>query len=218
MHTPEPAELPVLYTFRRCPYAIRARMAILQAGQTVEWREVLLRDKPAEMLRISPKGTVPVLLLPSGDVLDESIDIMEWALALNDPEHWLRQDLAAQTQRLLETNDGPFKAHLDHYKYHERHPEHPQSYYRRQGEVFLQQLEQLLDGRAFLLDDVMSFADVAIFPFIRQFAMVDRNWFDQAPFPNLRNWLLGLMQAPTFIRVMGKQTFWQAGQQAVTFP
>jgi len=205
--------LPILYSFRRCPYAIRTRMTLAYSGITVNLREIILRDKPTALLDISPKGTVPVLLQPDQTVLDESLDIMRWALAVHDPDQWLRQDDTVLVEtKLIETNDNDFKVHLDQYKYADRHPEQSTEYYRQQGEKFLQSLEQQLRQTQFLLADTIGLADIAIFPFIRQFAFVDKTWFDQSPYPQLQHWLDYFLRSPLFINVMKKYSVWQPGQ------
>jgi glutathione S-transferase len=201
--------LPILYSFRRCPYAIRARMALTYAGVPVELREILLRDKPASMLTASSKGTVPVLVLPDGSVLDESYDVMRWALNHHDPDHWCEATLAAETNALIDQNDHSFKAHLDRYKYADRYPEHPMEYYRTQAEGFLQILETRLTTTRFLLGEKISIVDVGIFPFIRQFAFVDKDWFDRAPYPNLQRWLANFLESDIFLSVMEKHAVWR---------
>ncbi|MEO8343270.1 MAG: glutathione S-transferase [Gallionella sp.] len=198
--------LPVLYSFRRCPYAMRARLALYASGVAVELREVSLRDKPASMLAASPKGSVPVLVLPDGGVIDESWEIMQWALHQHDPEGWLGQDnsfIAAANPLIIE-NDTTFKYHLDRYKYAERYPEYPRSHYRSEAEIFLRQLEDRLRTTHFVLGDSMSIADVAIFPFIRQFAAVDNNWFAQTSYPLLQRWLDIFLGSELFKAVMKK--------------
>jgi glutathione S-transferase len=199
---------PVLYSFRRCPYAIRARMALNYAGVEFELREVLLRDKPPSMLKASAKGTVPVMLLADGTVIDESADVMRWALAQHDPDHWWSETLKTETNTLLEENDFVFKKHLDQYKYADRHPQQPQSIYRTRAENFLQQLEHRLGQQQHLVDQRLTFADVAIFPFVRQFAFVDKSWFDQAPYPLLQSWLCTLLGSALFLNVMTKYPTW----------
>lgn len=183
--------LPILYSFRRCPYAMRARMALIASGISIEIREVELRNKPKAMLTASPKGSVPVLVLPDGSVIDESWDIMLWALRQNDPQNWLggHENTLPAAQRLLEENDTVFKCNLDCYKYPERFPEHPQDFYRAQGAVFLQKLEAHLRATPYLLGNTLSIADAALLPFVRQFAAVDAHWFASAPYPKLRDWL-----------------------------
>ena len=207
--------LPVLYSFRRCPYAIRARMALIYSSINVELREVLLRDKPKSMLAASAKGTVPVLLLPDGRVLDQSRDIMLWALESSDPQQWYNEALAEPVNCLIDCNDNQFKTHLDHYKYWDRFPEQPQQFYRAQAEKFLLQLEGHLENNSYLLADRITLADIALFPFIRQFAYVDKPWFDQAPYPRLQAWLEKFLQSELFAAAMNKLPPWQEGDSAV---
>ncbi|MHB1053847.1 MAG: glutathione S-transferase [Thiobacillus sp.] len=209
--------LPILYSFRRCPYAIRARLALHASVTPYELREIQLRDKPAAMLAASPKGSVPVLVLPNGQVIDESWDIMQWALKQHDPDNWLGDNgrHVEAAAALLNINDGSFKAALDRYKYADRHPEHPQSHYRAEGESFLQQLEHRLQTNAFLSGDRPSIADTAVLPFIRQFAGVDQKWFDQSPYPKLRNWSETLISSTLFTAVMLKHPVWRTRGKAV---
>ena len=195
-----------LYSFRRCPYAMRARMALRYSDVAVNIVEVSLKAKPAEMLALSSKGTVPVLSV-DGQVIDESLAIMHWALAQNDPQDWLLKDDPAgraQIAALIEENDQVFKVHLNHYKYAERYPEQPMEFYRAEGEVFLRQLEGLLEGRDYLLADHPSLADVALMPFIRQFAHVDREWFDQTRYVRLQAWLQRFLESDLFTSIMKK--------------
>ncbi len=196
--------LPILYSYRRCPYAMRARLAIYIAKIAVEIREISLRDKPAQMLQVSFKGTVPVLVLPNGVVIEQSLDIMMWALQQMDPHDWLNADLN-KAHALITENDTYFKQALDCYKYPERYQQASQAYYRQQGEVFLQQLENLLNQHIYLLKDTASLADMAIFPFVRQFAAVDSAWFEYSNYPKLQIWLNTLMHSDLFERVMKKQ-------------
>lgn len=196
--------LPILYSYRRCPYAMRARMVLKYADVAVEIREISLKDKPKSMLEVSPKATVPVLVLQDGTVLEESLDIMRWALQQRDSEGWLNAD-SELTQQLIAENDGSFKQALDKYKYAIRFPEQSAETYRTQGEVFLQKLESLLNLSAFLLKDQVSQADIAIFPFIRQFSGVDTTWFEAAPYPKLKAWLKGLVDSELFVSIMEKQ-------------
>lgn len=195
-----------LYSFRRCPYAMRARMALRYSGVAVDIVEVSLKAKPAEMLALSSKGTVPVLSV-DGQVIDESLAIMRWALAHHDPQDWLlKDDPAAQAQisALVEDNDQVFKVHLNHYKYAERYPEHSMEFYRAEGEVFLRRLEDLLEGRDYLLASHPSLADVALMPFVRQFAHVDREWFGQTPYVRLQAWLQRFLASDLFTSIMQK--------------
>ncbi|WP_034106137.1 glutathione S-transferase [Pseudomonas lurida] len=192
----------LLYSFRRCPYAMRARLALRYSGVCVRIIEVSLKAKPAEMLALSPKGTVPVLSV-NGEVIDESLAIMQWALAQHDPDNWRLQG-DPSVLALIDENDQGFKYHLDRYKYAERYPEYPMEHYRAEGEVFLQKLEGLLEDRAYLLAHHPSLADMALAPFVRQFAHVDRDWFARAPYPRLQRWLEAFLQSPLFIGVMAK--------------
>ncbi|MEG3182164.1 glutathione S-transferase [Sphingomonas sp. LT1P40] len=195
---------PILYSFRRCPYAIRARMALAISGVSHEIREVKLRDKPAAMLAASPKGTVPVLVLPDGSVIDESIDIMRWALGRNDPETWLNGDDTA----LIAANDGGFKRHLDRTKYGNRYPDDGVDH-RAAGLAFLIMLESRLTGQRWLCGDRRSLTDAAIMPFVRQFAAIDRAWFDAQPLPAVQHWLATQIAAPLFVGVMNVRPQWQ---------
>ncbi|EJL99311.1 MULTISPECIES: glutathione S-transferase [unclassified Pseudomonas] len=191
-----------LYSFRRCPYAMRARMALRYSNVPVEIVEVSLKAKPAAMLAISPKGTVPVLDA-GGQVIDESLEIMRWALAQNDPQDWL---LAGDSRiaELIEANDQVFKVHLNRYKYAERYPEQPMEIYRAEGALYLQRLEELLEGREYLLGDHPSLADIALLPFVRQFAHVDREWFAQTPYVRLQAWLQRFLESELFTSIMKK--------------
>ncbi|WP_421558272.1 glutathione S-transferase [Pseudomonas canadensis] len=192
----------LLYSFRRCPYAMRARLALRYSGVPVRIVEVSLKAKPAEMLALSPKGTVPVLNV-DGQVIEESLEIMQWALAQHDPDNWLLQGDPA-VFALIAENDQGFKYHLNRYKYAERYPEHSMEQYRAEGEVFLQKLEDLLADRAYLLADHPSLADMALAPFVRQFAHVDRAWFAASPYTQLQAWLQRFLESPLFISVMAK--------------
>ncbi len=201
--------LPVLYSFRRCPYAIRGRMALAKAGIQWEHREVSLKNKPPEMLALSAKGTVPVLVLPDGTVIDESLDVMLWALDSNDPDDWLQGDTQT-TLQLIYQNDFEFKPKLDKYKYHVRHPEFSQQEYRQQADPFLSLLNSQLnnnDGGGLVID-TPTLADVAIFPFVRQFAGVDRKWFDSSEFGRLAKWLAEWEKNVNFLDVMQKYDVW----------
>lgn len=196
-----------LYSFRRCPYAMRARMALRYSGVALQIVEVSLKAKPPDMLALSSKGTVPVLNV-DGRVIDESLQIMTWALAQNDPEDWLLKDdptAQAMTAVLIEDNDSAFKVHLNRYKYAERYPEHPMTHYRAEGEVFLRRLDGLLQQQRYLLADHPSLADIALMPFIRQFAHVDREWFGQTPYRHLQAWLAGMIESALFTAIMAKQ-------------
>ena len=213
---PIPGALPVLYSFRRCPYAIRARLALKSAGLSVVLREVALRDKPAALLELSPKATVPVLRLPDGQVLEQSLDIMHWALAASDPQDWRRADEREAVLALTTLNDGPFKQALDRYKYAPRHPERPAQAWRDDAvALMLAPLNARLAAHRFLLRDTPSLADIALVPFVRQFAAVDAAWFDGAPLAPLRAWLRALTGSPLFESVMVRHPTWRAGDDDV---
>ncbi len=213
-------QLPILYSFRRCPYAIRARLALYYAGIKVELREVLLKDKPEAMLAASAKGTVPVLILDDGSVLDESLDVMGWALQQNDVDSWWPTNVSQREKisQLIEFNDFQFKPWLDRYKYHERYPEQDKDFYFRKACEFLNSLEKNLQEKSFLVMSTPCLADVAIFPFIRQFANADKKYFDQLPYPELKNWLTYFLQWPSFECVMKKYYQWNENDLPVCFP
>ena len=208
--------LPILYSFRRCPYAMRARMAIHYSDCKVELREVLLKDKPSELLHASARGTVPVLVL-NNKVIDQSMDIMHWALSRRDPDNWLSAStkINTNTLQLITENDNIFKLHLDHYKYADQHPQHSAEYYRTQGEHFLIKLEQQLNTHRYLSGPKLSIVDISVFPFIRQFAHVDKDWFEHTDYPRLQNWLDSLICSELFSQVMIKHPVWTPGQQGI---
>lgn len=210
--------LPLLYSFRRCPYAIRARLAVKVAGVPVALREVVLRNKPAELIAASPKATVPVLQLPDGTVIEQSVDIMRWALGFSDPQGWHRDEEDADARALIALNDGPFKQALDRYKYAPRHPGRPAHAYRDEAvAVMLAPLAAQLADRRFLLRDTPSLADMAIVPFVRQFAAVDDAWFQRAPLANLAAWMERITGAPLFASVMPKFDAWRPGDTEIVF-
>ncbi|MEZ5741833.1 MAG: glutathione S-transferase [Burkholderiaceae bacterium] len=210
--------LPVLYSFRRCPYAMRARLALDAAGVRCELRETLLRDKPAELLAASPKATVPVLVLTDGLVLEQSLDIMHWALAGHDPEHWLTHAGRADAQALIDACDGPFKHHLDRYKYASRFPGEDADAHEQAALTWLHDLERRLTGRSWLLGPAASLADIALAPFIRQFAMADPARFARHPLPQLQAWLQRFVASPRFLRIMRKLPPWRPGTPGEVFP
>jgi glutathione S-transferase len=204
--------LPILYSFRRCPYAMRARMALWSAGIAVEMREVKLAAKPAELITASPKATVPVLVLPDGEVIDESLEIMRWALRQNDPEGWLADEDAT----LIAANDGPFKHHLDRAKYPTRYDADGIDH-RAAALALLLPLEERLQAHAQLCRNTRSLTDIALFPFIRQFAHSDRAWFAAQPLPHLGAWLEGHIASDLFAAIMPKFAPWKAGDPRVIF-
>ena len=202
----------ILYSFRRCPYAMRARLALAISGLQLELREVVLRDKPQSLLDISAKATVPVLITTDNEVIDESIDIMVWALEQADPNGWLTgldDHQKSEAKRIIDHNDGDFKYFLDRYKYADRYPEHSQEYYRQQAEKTLSDLEQRLQENGYLVSATASLADMAVLPFIRQFAFADKAWFDTAPYPALQQWLADFIASSLFASIMHKYPQWQ---------
>lgn len=209
---------PILFSFRRCPYAMRARMALAVAAITCELREIVLRNKPVALLTASSKGTVPVLQTVSGKIIDESLDIMRWALGRSDPEKWLNADPTA-TQNLILMNDKNFKPQLDRYKYSDRFPGNSQEMYRQSAEEFLRILEQRLSahhGKGLVIDRI-SLADIAIFPFIRQFSKVDISWFSNSPYSQVKQWLDSLQQGQLFQNIMKKYKPWEVDTKVVLF-
>ena len=206
--------LPILYSFRRCPYAMRARLALMVSRTRCEIREVKLSAKPDALIEVSEKATVPVLALTGGDVIDESSDIMRWALARNDPEGWLERD----DQTLISANDGPFKQHLDRYKYPNRYDDCDAAEHRAAAAVYVQLLEDRLAVRTFLSGNKRGLTDLAIMPFIRQFAATDRDWFAEQPWPRLQSWLAAHLESELFKSVMDRLTPWTPGDDPVFFP
>lgn len=197
--TPSEA-LPLLYSFRRCPYAMRARMAMLQAGRAFRVVEVSLRDKPSAMLDLSPKGTVPVLQLPDGEVLDESWDIMRWAWSGDDSDSWWRRAQSSSNLALVERNDGEFKRHLDRYKYPNRYPDEtrPRGEIRANAVSLLMPLQSHLKSQPYLGGAAPCATDLAIFPFVRQFAAVEPDWFAAQDLPDLHEWLATWLKSRLF--------------------
>lgn len=224
---PTNSTLGILYSFRRCPYAMRARLActLFLPTASLELREVVLKNKPQQLLDISPKATVPVLLISQGQLadvtlVDESRDIISWALdqaADAFKTQYLPFHLQLEIDELIDENDGTFKWALDHYKYADRFAE-SEEHYRKLGEVFLTKLELLLEENRYLFTPEMSLADIAIFPFVRQFAHVDKKWFEQSPYPRLIQWLSELLESELFASIMEKYKPWQIDSETVYFP
>ncbi|MGB0958875.1 MAG: glutathione S-transferase [Halocynthiibacter sp.] len=206
---------PILYSFRRCPYAMRARLAIQSAEIECELREIVLRDKHPLFLETSPKGTVPVVV-DDTRVIDESLDVMFWALRQNDPEGWLRNLEAAQN--LIAECDGPFKTALDRYKYDTRYKDANAAEEREKAAQFLRKLDGLLEGQDFLMGGRACLADMAIITFVRQFANTDRAWFDSQPWPNLIRWLEVFLASDRFNAIMHKYVKWEDTHPIVVFP
>jgi len=217
---PTPVEFPILYSFRRCPYAMRARLAIASAGFKVELREILLRDKAPEFTTASPKATVPVLVLPDGTIIEESLDVMRHVLAQSDPEGLLAPTTGTLEEMLalIADNDGPFKSALDRYKYANRFEGADPITERNKAARFLQELDDRLTSHdGFLFGTRSSLADIAILPFVRQFANVDRAWFDTQNWPALIQALNGFTSSARFTAIMTKYARWHSGDAPTFF-
>lgn len=202
----------ILYSFRRCPYAMRGRMGLEASGLGYEHREIILRSKPEEMLQASPKGTVPVFITDTGAVIDESLDLLDWALQQNDPMGWLDCDLQT-AHSLISANDIAFKHHLDRYKYASRYNDEAKRgdidmAHRLEAEIHIQILENHLSRGPFLLGKKQSIADIAIFPFIRQFSNVQPEWWATSPYPMTRTWLNRHLESDMFKTIMAKYPLW----------
>ena len=209
--------LPILYSFRSCPYAMRARMAIHISGQKCELREVLLRDKPPSMLEYSAKGTVPVLILQDGKVIDESLDVIDWALNLNDPDNWQRSKDTKKTKELIKINDGEFKYHLDRYKYSKRYDNEDPEFHRKKCLKFIESINNELNNSEYIFDDNISYADIVLLPFIRQFRIADIEWFDSLPYDNLKKWLSSFLGSSLLNSIMKKYDLWKEGDKSIVF-
>lgn len=206
---------PILWSFRRCPYAMRARLAVASAGVPCQLREIILRDKPAEFLDASPKGTVPVVV--TGEhVIEESFDVMQWALAQNDPEGWL--NMPQQGHDLIALADGPFKTALDRTKYAVRYPDVNIDTERAKAGEFLMQLDSLIGNKPWLFDQTPCLADMAILPFVRQFAHIDLKWFQAQPWENVNRWLEAFKASSRFQAIMTKYQPWKPGDAPTDFP
>ncbi len=217
---PPSGKLPILYSFRRCPYAMRARLALLASGIQCELREVVLRNKPAEFLATSPKATVPVLVTTQGEVIEQSWDIMLWALHQHDPAHWLPSDanVFERGMQLLHRCDGEFKQQLDRYKYPQRHGLEDGTAARDQAMFFLANLESLLTQQRYLFNSNIGIFDAAILPFIRQFAHVDIDWFAAQPLPSVQAWLSDFENSADFKRAMTVYPAWADNSPITVLP
>ncbi|MCC2602485.1 glutathione S-transferase [Sphingopyxis yananensis] len=204
---------PILYSFRRCPYAMRARLALAMSGQRCEIREVKLSAKPAEMLEASPKATVPVLVLPDGHVVDESLDIMHWALGRHDPENWLSGD----DKDLIAQNDGAFKYHLDRYKYPQRHDSDALAHRTSAQQILARLDHRLAEYGGQLTGPTRALADMATMPFVRQFASVEPEWFAGLDMPHLQRWLANHVQSSLFDDIMKRWPVWNHGDAPLSF-
>jgi glutathione S-transferase len=224
-------QLPILYSLRNCPYAMRARIAIFKAKQTIELRDVVLSNKPDEMIAVSPKATVPVLVLNNGRVIDESLEVMLWALKESDPDNLLHysyhseedsykhnnEKTLSEMLTLIHTFDDEFKVRLEKYKCAKRYKEASITECRVACEKFIQVLENRLTSHLFLMSDQESLIDIALLPFIRQFARVERQWYLQSPYPRVKQWLNNYLQSPMFTKVMAKYPLWLDNHEVVLF-
>lgn len=206
---------PILYSFRRCPYAMRARLAIASSNQPVQLREIVLRDKTAAFLEASPKGTVPVVV-DNGQVIEESLDVMLWALNAADPESLL--EMPEIGFDLIAENDGPFKTALDRTKYHVRYEDADPLTERQKTNLFLEKLDALLQNGPWLFGDHPTLADFAILPFIRQFSNVDRTAFDAQGHRAVSDWLDRFLASERFTSIMSKYAKWEPGAPETPFP
>ena len=192
-------------------------MAIHISGQRCELREVLLRDKPPSMLEYSAKGTVPVLILQDGKVIDESLDVIDWALNLNDPDDWQRSKDKEKTKELIKINDGEFKYHLDRYKYSKRYDNEDPEFHRKKCLKFIESVNNELNNSKYIFDDNISYADIVLLPFIRQFRIADMEWFDSLPYDNLKKWLSSFLESSLLNSIMKKYDLWQEGDSLIIF-
>lgn len=212
--------LPILYSFRRCPYAMRARLALEVGGIEVELREIILRDKAPEFLAVSEKATVPVMVLEDGSVLEESLDVMRWALNSSDAGEILTPDAGSLrgALALIDRMDADFKPHLDAYKYLYRSDQEAAFAAREKALAFLSELDGMLAGQDYLMGQKRSVADIGVAPFVRQFAHVDRDWFYAQGLENLKPWLLTFLESDAFKRIMKKYPKWGADDDVTVFP
>jgi len=217
------ARLPILYSLRNCPYAMRARIAIFKSQRAVQLRDLVLSDKPEEMLTVSPKGTVPVVVLADNTVLEESLDIMLWALNRSDPNDLLlshsttNKNILDEILALIQQFDDEFKTCLEQYKCAKRYREDNVEQCRQVCEVYISDLEQRLTQHRYLLSDHESLTDIALMPFIRQFSRVERQWYLQSPYPKVKQWLNSYLQSPMFTKVMAKYPLWNDHHDIVLF-
>ncbi|WP_019029435.1 glutathione S-transferase [Colwellia piezophila] len=212
--------LPILYSLRNCPYAMRARLAIFKAKQSVLLRDLVLSNKPKEMIAVSSKATVPVLVLNDSTVIDESLAVMLWALRETDPAdllHSQQEDALPAMLLLINEFDNDFKRCLEAYKCAKRYQEDNITQCREACQLYINQLEQRLTKHKFLISDKESLADIALLPFIRQFARIERQWYLQSPYPKVRQWLNSYLQSPIFTKVMAKHPLWVDSRQDVLF-
>ncbi len=209
--------LPILYSLRHCPFAMRARLAIFKSQQTVELRDVKLTNKPAAMLAASPKGTVPILVVSTSYIIDESLDVMLWSLGQSDPDNLLLSSIIELSDLLafIDIYDKEFKPCIERYKCAKRYHEANLEACRNDCEVFIQDLEQRLSKHDFILGKHESLADIAILPFIRQFAKVERQWYVKSSYHNVKRWLNNYLQSALFNKVMAPHPIWVEGSEPV---
>ncbi len=211
---------PILYSLRRCPYAMRARLALLQAKQTVVLRDIVMTNIPPEMLAVSPTGTVPLLILDDSSIVDESLDIMIWALDQNDPNNLLyseQPDVLPSMLSLINRNDNDFVNALDKYKAASRYHDSDEHHFREQCESFISHIEYCLKEHKYLMGPHPSLADYALLPFLRKFSRIDRKWYLQAPYPNLQNWLNTHYENPLYSKAMKKYPQWLDHREVIFF-
>ncbi|MGX9416107.1 glutathione S-transferase [Vibrio sp. RC27] len=217
---PNKYDLPILYSLRRCPYAMRGRMGIALAKKTVLLREIVTKDKPSELLDSSPKGTVPVLVLPKGGIIEQSLDIMIWALQQNDPQNLLRSDdpvLSELIHQLINTHDNEFIGHLEKYRASVRYRNDDSERRRHNCEKFISELEHKLTLHTYLFGDTPSLADFAVMPFVSQFVRVEKKWFVQSEYQNVGRWLRAHLDSQLYGQVMKQYPLWNDGKQECLF-
>ena len=220
MTTKTPQDSPILYSLRRCPYAMRARLGILLANQQVLIREIVTKDKPEELLECSPKGTVPVLVLPDGKVIEQSLDVMMWALQQNDPQDLLRSSnpsLSEQIHQLIQHNDNEFIGHLEKYRASVRYRNDDIEQRRNLCEVFITELEGKLAQHDYSFGDSPSLADFAVMPFVSQFVRVEKKWFLQSEYQNVGRWLRSHIESKLYTQVMKQYPLWNDTKQDCLF-
>ncbi|WP_373959530.1 glutathione S-transferase [Vibrio gigantis] len=217
---PKESDLPILYSLRRCPYAMRGRMGIALSEQKVLLREIVTKDKPSELLASSPKGTVPVLVLPNGQIIEQSIEVMNWALKHNDPQDLLRSSnptLSEQIQQLIRINDDDFIGHLEKYRASVRYRNIDVELRRHACEVFISQLEARLTNQPYLFGETPSLADFAVMPFVSQFVRVEKKWFVKSEYQNVGRWLRAHLDSKLYTQVMKQYPLWNETKQDCLF-
>lgn len=217
---PNESDLPILYSLRRCPYAMRGRMGIALSKQQVLLREIVTKDKPSELLASSPKGTVPVLVLPDGQIIEQSLDVMNWALQQNDPQDLLRSSnpaLSQQVHQLIKVNDDEFIGHLEKYRASVRYRNIDTEQHRQACEGFISKLEALLTDQAYFFGETPSLADFAVMPFVSQFVRVEKKWFVQSEYQNVGRWLRAHLESKLYTQVMKQYPLWNETKQDCLF-